>query len=232
MAVAKYGTIVTELKGRIGGNVFQGGYGSNVFKNKGDISKHKRNTAFVGKTSTKRAIFSEVAQAWRGLTDIQRLGWNGAAASFPATNKFGDIYTPSGYQLFMQFNSVAVANGGGVNADTPIPVTFPSLVGSTIVSLTTSVFEINVPFEGSDDFNLEVLASNCFSPGAKSSRGGLKIIGFFSPLVTGNVDLITKWRAVYGTLFLNQRINIQVRVVHQVDGICSLWYNLTGIVSA
>lgn len=100
MARVQYGTIVTEIKGKNQGHVFQGGNVGFVLRSKGytpGISSRARNQANSNLTSQ--------ASAWRDLTDSQRDAWAAIAPDWLFYNKFGQAYQGNGFQIFCSYNT-------------------------------------------------------------------------------------------------------------------------------
>ena len=68
MALATFGTIVTELIGKVGGNVFQRGAYGNIMKRKGLPKNPQSETQTV-----ERSHLSASSKSWDALTDEQRV---------------------------------------------------------------------------------------------------------------------------------------------------------------
>lgn len=100
MARVQYGVIVTEIKGAIGGSVFQGGNNSKVLRNKG----YKAGVNSELRQAANKKI-SNASIVWRSLTVGQRNAWTAAALLWPFTDSFGNIYYGSGYQCFIAYNA-------------------------------------------------------------------------------------------------------------------------------
>ena len=106
MPQIKFSGLVTDMKGKAGGSVFssnkQGSYmrnnkwGGGRKSNRWDLSKSK---------------LSALANSWRLLNAEQQEAWNTSAKDFPFTNKFGEQYIGSGYQVYMSLNGNLLANG-------------------------------------------------------------------------------------------------------------------------
>jgi hypothetical protein len=96
---AKFGTIMTDGRGKLGGSfISRNAYGSYV--------GNKRNGGNVPVKSQlrRRRYFAELTRNWRSLTDAQRDAWNAAVSDFSKTDIFGDLRNPSGFNLYMRVN--------------------------------------------------------------------------------------------------------------------------------
>jgi len=102
---AKFGAIVTDGRGKLGGHFFS--------KNKGGpfIGSKVSNSAKITKKYGRRNRFIiTTSRAWRNLTDAQRSSWNAAVSDFSKTDIFGDLRNPSGFNLFSSINFVRLEN--------------------------------------------------------------------------------------------------------------------------
>jgi hypothetical protein len=99
MALVKYGTIVTEIKGKVGGQVFQRCGQSLSMRNTGP-----RIYTQSQQKSLSMNVMSQVSSQWRGLTTAQKTNWYNVASSYPTFDKFGNPIVLSGYQLFIMLN--------------------------------------------------------------------------------------------------------------------------------
>ena len=101
MASIKMGAIVTDIRGKLGGHVFQKGNQSRVLKTN---FKTKKTTNFF--TSLRTNQLALVRTDWRNLSVLSRNEWKREASKFNFKNRFGDVITYNGFQLFikLQFN--------------------------------------------------------------------------------------------------------------------------------
>ena len=159
MASIKLGTIVTGIKGKVGGNVFQGGRASGILKN---LTRAKRKSGAIIITNTGEEVlkslgnFSEVTKYWSQITIAERSSWDALLGVWTFTNKFGDVYNGTSYQIFTAVNVNRLILGLSLLATAPIKVDAEkitisiadySVSGScdlTIVGTTTNVQSIVV----------------------------------------------------------------------------------------
>ena len=100
MARIKFGMMMTDARGKLGGHVFT--------KAKSGATIRTKVTPLNPKTSAQseaRSALGANSQAWRTLTEVQRLAWNSAAQEVSKTNAFGDTYFPSGKNYFTAVNN-------------------------------------------------------------------------------------------------------------------------------
>ncbi len=207
MARVQYGSIVTEIKGKVQGQVFQGGNVGYVLRNKGytpGFTSNSRQTALNSMTSQ--------TTRWRNLSDANRAAWAAITASWPFINKFGASYSGSGFQVFTSYNSNLLSIGlPAVNTPSAIfTPTNPGVVDLVCESDSTDV-SLLVDWEnagGANDY-LVILASPAFSPGRNGNFIPLKKVFGGSINALTDVDA----GATYKTLFGIPAVGAKVKIV-------------------
>lgn len=58
---------------------------------------------------SRKAEFTMLSQTYRTLTPLQQDAWEAIAPDYPAENRFGQVYIPSGYQVYMTLNGTLQA---------------------------------------------------------------------------------------------------------------------------
>lgn len=201
MASVKYSALMTEIKGKIGGTVFQGGTAGKIVKNKQSTKKWstppqpdgplgvqpvagdvrtidtyvpgcRLKTVFGGKG---QRLIQQVSQAWQNLTPEQILEWNNAAPNFPFKNKFNEIYIASGFQVFMQLNLNLVNNGYLMHVFPPL-YSLPNIGVPNPPLPREKDCRLQFSFDGGvpSDIAIEVYASYATTKGKKLIKGRLK----------------------------------------------------------
>lgn len=125
----KFGAIVTDGRGKIGGQV--------ASKNRGGAYLRTKVTPSNGQTTAQSAVrnrFTQFAQAWRSLTQEQRDSWNAAVASFSRTDIFGDVRNPSGANLFQRLNNILAAIGVAPLDNPPLPSEVSNVIASALTA--------------------------------------------------------------------------------------------------
>jgi len=96
----KWGSIIVKGSGKLGGHVFSSG-------NSG-ASVHTLARARNPQTKDQEAVrsrFTAFTQGWRDLTESQRESWYAAESSYSRTNRFGDVVSLTGKNLYESLNS-------------------------------------------------------------------------------------------------------------------------------
>ena len=127
--------------------------------------KYIRNRGYGGSVRTSaqasvKAIFKQLSQAWKNLTNAQILAWNALAQSQAGKSVLGTASKISGANLFTRLNYWVVYCGGEIMANPPTlqGVEAPS---EAVITLTPEKFTFELEYEpaGAADLKLVVMAS-------------------------------------------------------------------------
>ena len=119
----KFGAIVTDGRGKIGGHVASKNRAGAYLRTK--VTPSNPNTVAQAQA---RGILASLSQAWGQLTDFQRKGWNEAVKEWGTTDIFGDIKKPSGINLFVKLNANLASVGMPQVSDVPAKAEVPSAI--------------------------------------------------------------------------------------------------------
>ena len=205
MARVQYGTIVTEVKGKVQGQVFQGGNIGFVLRNKGytkGLSTFRRSTA--------NSFMVYAATQWKTLNDAQRQSWIDQAPYWPFYNKFGAPYVGSGFQVFMAYNTYKVQFGDTeVTPSAPAVVTPPKPGVKVVTYSIGSGLVLSWDNETDVDTWIDIFASAPVSQGKNDNYPRLKKLAtfFFGPYT--ELDLTSLYTPVFGVPSIGQRVIIR-----------------------
>jgi hypothetical protein len=228
MAVMKLTAFNGGMKGMVAGTIFQGGVTGQVVKNSGSMNKgglidaiaagSKLTKADAGRGLDAVKFTTATATKWRKLTYAQRLTWNTGASNFPFKNKFGDVYTPSGYQVFMSINlNLAFIGldpllncpgpGGLVNAD------------NFTVAYSTSAFTFSITFTAAPmDYTMLLGASKALSAGKSLKNVTFADIYTFDGSETSPFDFTGWYTNFFGSIPTGATIWFRLRTQNQLNG--------------
>lgn len=99
MASVRFGMMVTGLAGKVGGQIVQRGRAGFQLRN----NTKPRAANFAGPNAAKLSM-QVVSGAWRDLSLANAAAWEALAATLTRLDRFGNAYTPSGRQIFFEFN--------------------------------------------------------------------------------------------------------------------------------
>lgn len=169
-------------------------------------------------STSPRATLAGVAAFWNLLTEAEQTSWNDVAVNFPAKNKFGDIYTPSGYQVFMKLNSnLALINHdilrSGPIADYPVlpPIEPPSGDPPELLKFS---------FTGGIPEGMSVLVYACFGVlrGSGFRKGKEKLLMAAPSNSTGVIDCTYAYQNLFGQIKPNSNIYFRFVAVNHSNG--------------
>lgn len=228
-------SIFSEIRGSIGGTTYA--------RNKSGLYARNRSIPVNPNTvnqSIVRSRLSGIAQQFSNLTAPQVAAWNQFAQGYPAKNKLGDTYTPTGKQVYMLCN----LNLGSIARpfiqlppyDTPI---VPGILidGATVdivLELTPPQVLTALGVTGVMSDNTDALIVYQFTPVMQASRQSyrnlMRQLGF--TLVGDNFDALAPYIAYFGSAAAEagQVINVRVAAVDPASGVSSSWVYLQGVV--
>ena len=170
----KWGSIVVKGSGKLGGHVFSGGPGG--------ASVHTLAKARNPQTKYQMAIrarFNLLTQSWRDLTEVQRESWYGAESEFSRKNRFGDVVTLSGKNLYESLNINRQILGLGVIDIAPLPVElFKNLTREAYIASPGNRLVILGDYVGGEKY--VIVATPGVSMGAKNIKNEFRNLSVVS----------------------------------------------------
>jgi len=109
MANIKLGSIVTGIRGSIGGTTFRRTPSGHIAYN-----KQQRQLKSASSSSSQRIVIGAVMQSWGNLSEALRESWKSQAALFPVKDKFGTDKFLTGRQLYIKLNTQLVPVSGSI----------------------------------------------------------------------------------------------------------------------
>lgn len=256
-ASVKFSALMTGIKGKVGGSVFQGSKTGFTLKNKpsgnfvkvikwvfgqsstqatwdydystllnlspGQIAPDGSNTNTTGNFSA-QSLVTLLSKNWQALESSDREAWNAAAPSFPFTNKWGEQYTGSGFQLFISINSKLLPLGQVMQTLPPSPSdgALPEHPWNTIyladTASLTEFLQLQIPDGIADGAALVIKA---FPP---LSQGKLKVVFGGKGQITDTdadnhtIELLPLYENLFGTALVGSAINVQISIINLSNG--------------
>jgi hypothetical protein len=211
----KFGMIVTDGRNKLGGHVLSKNRGGNYARTK--VTPVNPQTTYQAAV---RQAFTSFSQGWRGLTSDQRLAWNGAVTNFQRTNVFGDLKSPSGFNLYQRLNNVLQSIDQSPLLLPPLPSSvgdlFATMVRCTIGSPSLSLV---LNSAGDENTSLKIFATPPLSPGKSFVKNQYRFISFNNSPVTSPQNILDAYIAKFGSLgVIGQQIWIKTQAVNQLTG--------------
>lgn len=222
MAKIKFGMMMTDARGKLGGQVFS--------KNRSGAYVRTKVTPVNPRTTfqqANRSLFGSISSVWRSLTDPQRASWDENVEMWQTTDIFGDIKKPSGKTLFQRLNQGLLSNVVGsfplVTAPAPVEIPIVSDVSSELTIGDTSSWSVMWSHEvigavSADNYVVQVRATMPMSPGRTYHKNLLRNIASGN-LEDDTFDLLADYLARFGRLpNSNEKVYVEVRVVSRLTG--------------
>lgn len=225
----KFGAIVTDGRGKIGGHVMS--------KNRGGAYMRTKVTPSNPRTAaqtTVRSHLTTLSQGWRGLSASALAAWNAAVGSFTHTNIFGDIHSPSGLNLYVKLNANLLEVGTAALALPPLPaaVVAPITVGAAAAA-GANTFTVSFTVSPVPAATVWIVrATKQVSAGKSAIKNLYRDVKYLAAAVATGVSIDTEYVAKFGELVAGQKIGVEITAVNLVTGQKSIALSTTIIVAA
>lgn len=216
MARIKFGMMMTDARGKLGGHVFT--------KAKSGATIRTKVTPLNPKTSAQseaRSALGANSQAWRMLTENQRLAWNSAAQEVSKTNAFGDTYFPSGKNYFTAINNNLRNVGGAIIVDPPALVEMPGLTSVEVdLDLLAEQLDIAPNYIGnSADIVLVCNATSGQSAGRYNFSGKYRKFNAYALAgLPQNTAIYDDYVSKFGVPSAGQKVSFEFYLVNEITG--------------
>lgn len=209
MAKIKFGMMMTDARGKLGGQVFSKNRSGSYVRTK--VTPVNPQTSFQ---QSNRALLGSISSNWSSLTSDQRNAWNGAVENWQKTNVFGDLTKPTGKNLFTGLNKNRVTHYPALAIEVMPPgkVEFvPVVILSGSYSVSTTAMSVFVSAEGGIAQDYRVRATPALSAGTTFIKNQLRTIGtVFNAAETGQISLSDPYGVRFGVVSPGMVIGVEV----------------------
>lgn len=208
MAKIKFGAMMVDARGKLGGHVFS--------KNRGGAYLRTKVTPSNPQTEAQveqRSLLASASQAWKALTEAQRQAWNGAVSGYATTNIFGDIVNPSGATLHTRVNINVGLAGGSALLIPPTPIGVAA-VGGFSVTADVSDEEVELGWtSGAVPAGCVriVEATPLLSAGIYNANNKFRQIASLASATATGVNVHTQYTAKFGALVAGKKLFVRVK---------------------
>lgn len=226
-AKIKFGMMMTDARGKLGGHVFS--------KNRAGAYTRTKVTPVNPQSSYQVAVrnaFTSFAQNFRALTSAQILAWNTAVVNFVGTDVFGDSKTPSGINLYTRLNLNLDNAGQAAITTPPLPTgADPNTIATLVADVSSSLFTITtVEAAVPTGHTLIVEATGLVSPGKSFVKSEFRVIGTFASAAASPHLAGADWIAKFGSLTAGQKVFARIKTVNNTTGEASGYSQISTIV--
>ncbi len=192
MARVKLSPIIASINGKIGNAVFQGGKSGIILREK--VQPRNRNTT---KQVQARNRLSTIKRAWQSLNTTQRDSWISFASFYQKKTKHNSTKILTGYEVFMQHNSVRYQGNYDILETTTFEVYSIDLVDAYLSLPIPSQLNFEVAIVPEDDVNnVAVYISKPFRQSSSIAKSEVRFI-----LSQANPIELTNITSLYLDLF-------------------------------
>ena len=215
MAKIKWGLVVTDGRGKLGGQVLSKNRAGSYVRTK--VTPSNPQTVAQNLVRSRLTGFS---QGWRGLTEAARNSWNAAVGSFPKNNVFGDSVTLSGAQLYIGLNAQLAAAGQTAIGTPPVPTGAAALLTlSGAASLGGTSFDVTfTPDPVPSGMTMIIEATAQVSAGKSNLKSLYRQIATEAAAAASPSDIYAAYIAKFGTLIVGQKVGLRAKLVNNTTG--------------
>lgn len=209
MAKIKFGMMMTDARGKLGGQVFSKNRGGSYVRTKVTPSNPRTLAQMES-----RNILGTVSSAWNGLTVAQRASWNSAVDEFKRTDVFGDLKTPSGKNLFTRLNKNLEQAGLAMLTLAPAkeeiaPITATAVVIDIASGAITFTDMAAVPA----GMVAQISATPSLSAGISYVKNQFRVIDYVASGPITGTDLYTAYTDRFGVPQAGGNVHVQIRFI-------------------
>ena len=213
MGLIKLSGLLTDLGGKFNGSVIQRNKAGIIMRN-----NHWKAPQNFPKWQAQKSAFAVLAATWRTLTQIQRDAWNTAGALYPATNRFGDVYTPSGFQLYTTLNGTLQAAGQALLLVPLIPDIVFDQGANTLLLTVFPTFTVDITNTIPIDNGIQIYASRPLSAGSGIRDGSFSLMLFEDDPIATSFDITVAYLAKFGLPPAGSRVYSKVESIRKDTG--------------
>lgn len=217
MAIIKFGQLIVEARGKLGGTVFSRNASGSYMRSKITPTNPGTNSQ-----SLQRSKFSSVSQKWRSLDDPQRLSWENLAKELSRTNIFGDNVPLSGFNCFSRLNNNLLLCGVGMISVAPYAYSPTPVSSLGFGNLTPSLFKLEFfPAALLATDQLFIFSTPGFSPGISFIGNKYRLVEVTYVEATSPYDISATYIDKFGAPIVGKKVSVKVFTVDNRSGLPS-----------
>lgn len=208
MAKIKFGMMMTDARGKLGGQVFSKNRAGAYIRTKvSPVNPQTRAQVQV------RSHLATLSTGWNALTASQIAQWNDAVEDWASTDVFGDIKKPTGKNLCVKLNLNLLNSGQPTIASPPLKMYLPALVGidAVVTTANNTLMLDGLPVFESGLYQIEACAP--VPRGVNFVKNKFRIISYVSQDAVDTVDVSSAYIARFGSVENAENIFFRVRAI-------------------
>lgn len=226
--MAKYkGGLAGTISGTVGGSTFSK---DGTLRNKPNPS-NKQTQAQLNQ----RGLQTLISQAWRSITEANRLAWNSVGAAFSITDVFGDTLPLKGIALYSKLNQNLMQVGSPMIDVPPNPTgggEAPTLSSLAAAAGAGTLSLAYTPTPQPTGYALQVWATVGKSAGVKFVGSSYKLISIVQPADASPLAMGTDYTDVFGSMIEGTTIFVKVQSINVATGETGSIQTISTVVAA
>jgi hypothetical protein len=208
MAKIKFGMIVTDGRGKLGGQVFSKNRGGAYIRSKVTPTNPQSTAQTIVRQS-----FAEYSQNWSALTATLITAWNASVSSWSKTDIFGDLRNPTGKNLYLRLNQNATLAGyPGISSPPEKAEMISGIVTIVLFSVGNAEIILDGRYVGSGA-RVVISSSGAVSNGTSYVKNLLRVINTGLGSTLDDVDTFDNYVAKFGTPVVGQKVFFGIKYV-------------------
>lgn len=219
MAKIKFGSVITDSRGHIGGITYAWTRFGNIARRL--VTPTRRQTPA---TQESRSRFMTLSKRWWStLTPTDRDDWRALAVANPRPNLWGDEYPLTGHQLYIGINSLLDQAGYPIVDAAPPDQTVSGLATISITAAAPNDLEITfTPTPLPADHLLYIFGHANYSPGIGITPSGLKFVEATAEEEASPLQIGTEFTDELGLIITGRQQMILAQLLNVTNGAVSV----------
>lgn len=208
MAKIKFGMMMTDARGKLGGQVFSKNRSGSYVRTK--VTPVNPRTQYQ---QNSRAILGNLSSSWSGLTNSERNAWNSAVEDWQKTDVFGDLRKPTGKNLYTSLNKELLQSGQATINMPPAKVVIPDVVIRVVLfDIDNQIFSIET-LGVSTGMVLQVSATPKLTAGTSFIDDKLRVIEYKPGSVDADPEIHDTYINRFGAVTVGDNIWVQIKLI-------------------
>lgn len=210
MAKIKFGMMMTDARGKLGGQVFSKNRAGSYVRTK-TTPANPRSTAQL----FNRSILASLSIGWNALSLSAIASWNEAVANWAKTDIFGDLRNPTGKNLYIALNKNLLQSGQSIVPLPPAKIEVPIVpVTGIVVNETTSTITLTGLASVPANTVLQITATQRLANGQNYVKNKLRVISYIATGAITATDVFTDYQDKFGAIVVGQRIAFELKYIN------------------
>lgn len=204
MAIVKYGALITEVKGSVGGSTFQGGRSAPIMRNKplSAVIQSRLKPTESGQPNDlvqNQLNFATCVKNWGSMSQANRDSWSDLLGTWLFSDKFGDPYNGTPFQI------QTAANLNRLILETSLLSAAPTYQAAEDVGVSFGDYSVSGTFNRTQSITPSStqravsFVSQPLNPTAPVSKARFRKFAAVDQVGAGTVNLYAAFNAFFGT---------------------------------